>query len=379
MKILVQLSRILVGVLFIISGLIKANDPLGFSYKLDEYFQVFHMPWLSFISVGLAVFICAFEIGLGVALLLGAKIDFTAWSLLLMIVFFTFLTFYSWKFDVVKDCGCFGDALKLTPFQSFMKDVVLLVLILIIFFGRNLIRPLLGEKASTWLAYAGFAASLFFSIYCIRHLPVVDFRPYAVGKSIPEGMQLSPTAVKDSIVMVFVYEKDGKQVELSTDELKNIDDTYKFIDRRDKVVREGDKALISDFSISSKDGTDVTDDILSMENVFLLIAYDIKKSDEDVQTRINDFVALAQRDGIEFVGVTSSAAEEVESFRTKHHSAFEYYFADATMLKTMIRSNPGLMLLKKGRVTAMWHHNDLPSYDEVKQNYLSARQPTAFH
>src|SRR5437868_12561185 len=140
-KFLTITSRILVGVLFIISGFIKANDPLGFSYKLDEYFVVFHMEWLSAISLGLAIFICAAEIGLGVATLAGAKMNFTSWSLLLMIVFFTFLTFYSWYFNKVTDCGCFGVALHLTPLQSFVKDLVLLVLILLIFAYRRHIVP----------------------------------------------------------------------------------------------------------------------------------------------------------------------------------------------------------------------------------------------
>ncbi|HPD52649.1 MAG: BT_3928 family protein [Bacteroidota bacterium] len=371
MKVLAQISRVFVGILFIISGFIKANDPLGFSYKLDEYFQVFHMPWLSAVSLALAIGICAFEIGLGVALLLGAKMRFTAWSLLLMIVFFTFLTFYSWKFDVVKDCGCFGDALHLKPFESFMKDVILFVLILFIFIKRNEIKPLFGESGSTWLAYAGFVASLTFSIYCYRHLPMIDFRPYAIGKSIPEGMKLPPNAVTDSVVMVFIYEKDGKRMELSMDQISGIDSTYKFVDRTDKVIREGDKAPIHDFSIVSADGTDVTADVLSMDRVFLLVAYDLEKSDEDAQSRINDFVALSQKAGVEFIGLTSSAPATVDAFKKKHHSAFEYYFTDGTTLKTMIRSNPGLLLLKKGTVAAMWHHNDLPAFDEVNSMYLS--------
>jgi uncharacterized membrane protein YphA (DoxX/SURF4 family) len=371
MKVLAQISRVFVGILFIISGFIKANDPLGFSYKLDEYFQVFHMPWMSAVSLALAIGICAFEIGLGVALLLGAKMRFTAWSLLLMIVFFTFLTFYSWKFDVVKDCGCFGDALHLKPFESFMKDVVLLVLILFIFIKRNEIRPLFGEWGSTWLAYAGFIGSFAFSVYCYRHLPMIDFRPYAVGKSIPQGMQLPPNAVTDSVVMVFIYEKDGKRMELSMDQIGTIDSTYKFIDRTDKVIREGDKAPIHDFSIVSADGTDVTSDVLSMDRVFLLVAYDLEKTDEDAQSKIKDFVALCQKSGVEFIGLTSSAPSTVEAFKQKHHTQFEYYFTDGTTLKTMIRSNPGLMLLKKGTVTAMWHHHDFPTFDEVNTLYLS--------
>lgn len=371
MKVLAQISRILVGVLFIISGFIKANDPLGFSYKLDEYFQVFHMPWLSTISLWLAIVICAFEIGLGIALLLGSKMIFTAWSLLLMIVFFTFLTFYSWYFDVVKDCGCFGDALHLTPFQSFMKDIVLLVLIFFIFVKRKEIKPLFGERASVFLAYVGFIASFSFSLYCYWHLPVKDFRPYAIGKSIPDGMQLPPNAKTDSVVMLFLYEKDGKQLKLTMDQLKDIDSTYKFIDRKDKIIREGDKPPIHDFTITSSDGTDVTADVLKMENVFLLVAYDINKSDQTVQGQVNDFVSLCQKAGVEFIGLTSSAPAEVESFRHNHNSSFEYYYTDGTTLKTMIRSNPGLMLLKKGKVEGMWHHNDFPTFDEVKSNYLN--------
>ena len=371
MKIIAQISRIFVGILFIISGFIKANDPLGFSYKLNEYFEVFHMPWLSTISLWLAIGICAFEIGLGIALLLGARMILTAWSMLLMIIFFTFLTFYSWYFDVVKDCGCFGDALHLTPFQSFMKDIILFILILFIFLKRKEIKPLFGDKTSTYLSYFGFIASFSFSMYCYWHLPIIDFRPYAIGKSIPDGMKLPPNAKTDSVVMLFVYEKDGKQMELSMDQLKEIDSTYKFIDRKDKVIREGDKPPIHDFTITSTDGTDVTADVLQMKQVFLLVAYEINHTDKSVQGKVNDFVALCQKDGVEFIGLTASAPKEVDAFRHEHNSMFEYYFTDATTLKTMIRSNPGLMLLKNGKVEAMWHYNDFPTYDLVKSKYLS--------
>lgn len=369
MRILAQVSRIFVGVLFIISGFIKANDPLGFSYKLDEYFGVFHMPWLSHISLILAILICAFEIGLGFALLLGAKMQFTAWSLLLMIIFFTFLTFWSWKFDVVKDCGCFGDALHLKPFESFMKDVVLFIFIFFIFINRNNIKPLFGEGASTWLSYLGFMGSFLFSVYCYRHLPIIDFRPYAVGKNISEGMILPPGAKKDSVVMVFIYEKDGVKHEFSEKEIATagIDETWKFIDRTDKVIQEGDKPKIHDFTVSSSDGTDVTSDVLSMKNVFLLVSYQINHAEENVQGKVNDFVALCQKDGVEFIGLTGSSPKDIDEFRHKHNSMFEYYNTDETALKTMIRSNPGLMLLKNGTVAAMWHYNDFPSYDEAKK------------
>jgi uncharacterized membrane protein YphA (DoxX/SURF4 family) len=370
MRIIAQISRLLVGALFIFSGFIKANDPLGFSYKLDEYFQVFGTPWMSAISLWMAIGICAFEIGLGVALLLGAKMRFTAWSMLLMIVFFTFLTFWSWKFDVVKDCGCFGDFLHLEPFQSFMKDVVLLVLILFIFIKRNEIKPLFSDRTATVLAYLGFLASFLFSMHCLWHLPVIDFRPYAVGKSIPEGMLLPPGAKTDSVAMIFIYKKDGKEMELTMEQISTIDSTYTFVDRKDKLIRQGDKPPIHDFTITTVDGTDVTEDVLNMDRVFLLVAYDLSHADLSVQGQANDFVALAQRDGIEFIGMTASGPSDVEKFKAANGTKHDFYFTDGTTLKTMIRSNPGLMLLKKGVVTAMWHHHDFPSYDEVKKSYL---------
>jgi hypothetical protein len=215
------------------------------------------------------------------------------------------------------------------------------------------------------LAYLGFAASFIFSLYCYRHLPVIDFRPYAIGKNIPAGMQLPPGAKTDSIAMIFIYEKDGKRHELTTDQLSGIDETWKFIDRTDKVIREGDKPEIHDFSISSN-GTDITDDVLKMKNVFVLVAYKLSKTNEDVQSRINDFVALCQKDGIEFIGLTSATQKEIDEFRHKHNSMFAYYNSDETALKTMIRSNPGLMLFQNGTVVNMWHFNDFPTFDEVK-------------
>ncbi|HLG35602.1 MAG TPA: BT_3928 family protein [Bacteroidia bacterium] len=369
---LTTISRILVGVLFIISGFIKANDPLGFAYKLDEYFVVFHTEWMSSVSLYLSMFICVFEVALGFALLLGAKIRAVAWSLLLMILFFTFLTFYSAYFDVVKDCGCFGDALHLTPWQSFTKDAVLLVLILIIFINRKNISSLLGEKASNLVAYTFMLVSFFFTLYCYRHLPVIDFRPYAVGKNILEGMTLPPDAKQTITEMIFIYEKDGKKVELNTEQLKTIDETYKFVDRKDKVIQQGDVPHIHDFNMYDDDGADYKEEFLSFPGYkFMLVAYDINKSDENVQHKINDFAALCQKEKIPFIGLSGSVAKDIDVFRHEHNSMFNYYQCDMTTLKTIIRSNPGLVLLNGATVVAIWHYNDFPSFDEVKGKHLS--------
>ncbi|CAN5502312.1 DoxX family protein [soil metagenome] len=371
MKFITAISRILVGVLFIISGLIKANDPLGFSYKLDEYFTVFNIPWLSAISVGLAMFICIIEVGLGVAVLVGYRMVLVSWLLLLMILFFTFLTFYSAYFDVVKDCGCFGDALHLKPWESFGKDIFLLFFILILFTQRKKIHALFSEKFSAIMSYAGLIICTVFTYHCYAHLPVKDFRPYAIGKNITEGMTLPPGALTDSVVMVFIYEKGGVKKELAPDQLSQIDSTWKFVDRIDKVMREGDKPHIHDFAIKDAEDNDYTADLLSREDyVFMLVAYDLTESNLKIQDKVNELVKDCQAKDIEFFGMTSTVPAETDKFRHQYQNMFPYYFCDATALKTIIRSNPGLVLLKKGTVVAMWHHNDFPTWEEVNQKYI---------
>jgi hypothetical protein len=273
----------------------------------------------------------------------------------------------------VKDCGCFGDALKLKPWESFWKDIILLVLILVIFIQRKKIGGLFSERANALITFAGFALTTWFTWHCYAHLPVKDFRPYAIGKSIPEGMKLPPGAITDSIAMVFIYEKDGQQVEVGMDEIGKIsaDPAYKFVDRKDKVIREGDKTPIHDFTIKDAADNDYTEDFLSRPDyVFMLVAYDITKSDKKIQPRINDFVALCQQKDIEFFGITSTSPGETDKFRHEHQNMFPYYYCDMTTLKTIIRSNPGLVLLKQGTVIDMWHYNDFPAFDEVNRKYM---------
>lgn len=310
--------------------------------------------------------------------------------ILALTVAFTFLTGYTylsgytmgswynpstWVFNSkdmkVTDCGCFGDFIKLKPYTSFYKDLVLDFLIIVLLVWNKKMYSLFRDRfGNIVVGVATFASYIFCLSNYYWGLPMIDFRPYAVGKNIKEGMQLPPGAIKDSIAMIFIYEKDGKNLELTTDQLGNIDSTYKFIDRTDKVLREGDRPLIHDFAINSVDGTDITDDVLGMDNVFLLVANDISHSNKKVQNKINDFVSLCHKEGIDFIGITSSSPKDVDVFRHDHNSMFEYYYADATTLKTMIRSNPGLMLLKKGTVTAIWHHRNFPTFDEVKQQHL---------
>lgn len=371
MKLLSQLCRVLVGVLFIFSGLIKANDPLGFSYKLDEYFSVFGTEFMIPLSLSLAIFICAYEIIFGLMLLLGSRITITVWALFLMIVFFTFLTFYSAYYDKVKECGCFGDFLHLTPWQSFYKDVALLLMILVLLVGKRYIYPLFSSGIEKFFIALSVVSSIVFPLYTYNFLPVKDFRPYAIGKNIQEGMTLPENAVRDSIQMVFIYEKDGKQVELTPEQIKTIDASYKYVDRKDKVIREGDKPSIHDFSITSVDGSDYTEEILNYSGYyFFLVCYDLNKTNKNVFGKVIDFAQLCKSADIPIVVLTASV-DQIESFKKETGANMDFYLTDQITLKTMIRSNPGLMLLKKGTVVEMWHHHSFPSFNDVKDKYLS--------
>ena len=218
-KIALNFARIFVGVLFIFSGLIKANDPLGFGYKLQEYFEVFHLPFLSGIATGIAILLCVMEIVLGALLLFGFWAKKVTAGLLVVIIFFTFLTFVSAFFKVVTSCGCFGDAIPLTPWQSFSKDLVLLVLIIYLFLYKDLIRPITNNRSwqSASLAIV-LCASLLFSQYTYSRLPILDFLPYKVGASIPELMAIPPGAQPDEFLIMYnLSNKKTKEKKVMSD------------------------------------------------------------------------------------------------------------------------------------------------------------------
>jgi uncharacterized membrane protein YphA (DoxX/SURF4 family) len=381
MRYLVLLSRILVGVLFIISGLIKANDPLGFSYKLEEYFGVFGMDWMIPFSLAVSILISVSEVILGVATLLGTKMRPVAWSLLGMIVFFTFLTFFSAYFNKVTDCGCFGDALKLTPWESFTKDVVLLFFILIIFINRNKIKSVFNDSFKADWASVGATTvlSFAFAFYCLWHLPVKDFRPYAIGKNIPEQMTLPANAKPYIYETVLMYKNmETKEVkELTSDEymanwaVYDESNGWKHLDTKNKEIQKGDDAKIKDFKIEGYDGNDYTQDILDdPDYVLLLVAYDIKKADLKGMRKFSAFAEEANNNGISVIGLSASSENTVEEIRHEVQAPYNFYSADGITLKTMIRSNPGLMLLKKGVVVDMWHHNDFPDFKDFKVKHL---------
>lgn len=372
MKIIVNFSRIIVGILFIISGLIKANDPLGFSYKLEEYFEVFAMDWMVPASLILSIFICITEVILGVAVLLGNKMKFSATLLLLMIIFFTWLTGYSAVTGKVTDCGCFGDALKLTPIQSFYKDLVLLIMIFAIFIKRSSIQPLLSGKLSNGLLAGVLILITSFTLWCYWYLPVIDFRPYKIGNNWIEKMNDGIPDVVET-TLVYLNKKSDEEKEFKMNEIGSImsNPDWEYKDTKNKILKKGKLTSIHDFKISDEDGNDISDDILkNPDYTFMVIMYDIDKTEKKCFPKINELVKIADEQKIKFIGLTSSGYEKTDKFRHELNSAFPFYTCDATALKTIIRSNPGLLLMKDGTTVGMWHCNWIPTFDEVKQKYM---------
>src|SRR5450432_3819884 len=273
MKISVQIARVIVGALFIFSGLIKANDPLGLSYKMQEFFEVWNFHWLDKYTLAISLIMIVFEIIAGVAILVGWRMKLFSWLLLALIVFFTFLTGYAYLSGKVRECGCFGNCIPLTAGQSFTKDLILLGLILFLFFQSRKIRPLLSQAASLSILLLATILSISFQWFVLVHLPVVDCLPYKIGQDIPEKMKPPAGAIPDSTVISFVYEHGGNQIEFTADKFpKDFDSSYKLVNRYDKLIRKGNADVaIKDFALITAGGVDSTQEILGQKGYKLFL------------------------------------------------------------------------------------------------------------
>ena len=498
MKYIVNLFRVLVGLLFIFSGLIKANDPTGFSYKLDEYFSVFsadletpqdsfnlevlvndslvqtltqsidpssttnllllendswipkpvpgtddtvffggvsvvlngrilfsedlqaqksdstfyqiavnatigdsplasqantitagqkyaktididlgqhekYQSWLvDFFQglrpyvLGLAIFLCVLEIVLGLALLIGWAPKFTITLLVIIIVLFTFLTWYSAYYNKVTDCGCFGDAIKLTPWQSFNKDVILSISILIILLGIRHIKPIFSKPFAVKLLTVFILLSAGFSAYCWHYLPVKDFLKFKEGNNIKDLAVVPEDAPTDEYENTFIYSKDGIDEELSLEEMsgRNLaDEGYTFVDRRDKLISKGFDPEIHDFKIMDDTrSNDYVDDFFADSSHKLLIVFnEIDQADLGAMSELKALIAACKKQKIAIYPLTASASDKVEAFRHEHQLDIPFYFGDKTNLKSIIRSNPGVVLFEGNVVKETWPSTRLPS------------------
>ncbi|MEO5978977.1 MAG: BT_3928 family protein [Chryseolinea sp.] len=361
-KSLDQFSRFFVGCLFIFSGLIKLNDPIGTEIKLEEYFEVFaedfgsFFLWFKSIALELGFVMIILEVALGFAVLLFYRMRITTIVMLLLMIFFTFLTFYSAYFDKVTDCGCFGDAIKLTPWQSFSKDIILMVFVLHLFWYRKRYVSLVSNRIGDMIIAGVTVISLALGIYAIRHLPFIDFRAYRIGNNIPQQMQPQEQPI-------FEYTFKKKDGELITSD-KYLADTlaYKYI-AVTQTNADRTKAKITDYSVYTAEGDDVTQETFTGPKLIFVI-YDASKASVANMDNIRNLIKGLEGK-VEMLVLTASAAEQFEIFRHENQLAVPYYFTDATVLKTIIRSNPGITLWVDGTVRGMWHHNDTPEPAEV--------------
>ena len=365
MKILVAVTRFFVGVLFIFSGLVKANDPLGLSYKMQEFFEVWNFHGLNNFTLSFSILMIVFEIVAGVAILLGWRMKLFSWLLLLLIIFFTFLTGYAYLSGKVRECGCFGDCIPLTAGQSFSKDLVLLVLIVFLFAVRDRIRPILPPTGSAAVLILATILSFAFQWQVLVHLPAVDCLPYKAGNNIPEKMKAPPGAIPDSTVITMVYEKNGKKLEFSASKFPaDFDDTYKFVSRYDKLVRKGNaEPAIKDFNLITGAGTDTTQDLLGKKGFKLfLFMKEAVDYPADWNASFSVILTMAKSKKIPICFITGDYDNVVawteKAGITKDVTVLK---CDATAIKTAARANPTLYLLKGGTILKKWSYADLGS------------------
>ena len=369
LRLFTRVCWVLLGAVFIFSGLIKLNDPVGTAYKLEEYFEVFaiDVPWASGLfdflrnqSRFLSILLSSLEVILGVALLLRWYLRQTLGVLLALLVFFGFLTFYSAAFNKVTDCGCFGDFIKLTPWTSFAKDMVLLGLWGVVFYNQRFLRhSFVRGMAGLMTMTIASALAIGIGVRALGHLPYFDFLPYKVGNNIAQEMKPA-----EAPRYRYTFEKNGQTME---SEAFPTDTTWKY-KAMTLLNPEQSKARITDFSITDTEGNDVTQQVLT-GNKLVLIVQNTNKTDRDRFVELNKLFeqAAASRKHIGVLTITSTSAGKFDAFRHDVNLATPYAFADATVLKTMIRSNPGLMVLKNGTVVAKYHYHDIPELYQIEK------------
>jgi uncharacterized membrane protein YphA (DoxX/SURF4 family) len=365
MKVIANISRILVGMTFIFSSFVKGVDPLGTSYKMEDYFLAWGWEWALPFALFLSISMCALEFVLGVSCLLNLRMKYMAWPLAALMLYFTVLTFFDAIYEPVPDCGCFGDAIKLTNWQTFYKNVVLIILVGIIFYYRN--KFVIKWTQVTQTALLTFFVILFaaFSLYNYRHLPMIDFRGWANGTDLSADDQ-EPAKV----YLVYKNKTTGETKEYLSPNYPYNDSIWmsqwEFVDQR--VDESGAKK--AHLAIYDLEGNDLTASIIENPDYqFILASYSLEEASEKGLKKASELSKPLIADGISFVVVTGSLAGTIEEFKSKYNPELEYYNADDIELKTMIRANPGLMLMKDGIVIDKWHWRDIPDIEKLRKNY----------
>jgi uncharacterized membrane protein YphA (DoxX/SURF4 family) len=363
MKVTVNIVRVIVGVLFIFSGLVKANDPHGLSYKMQEFFELWDMSQFHSWTLALSILMNAFEIIAGFALLLGWRIRLFIWLLFLLIVFFTFLTGYTYITGKPANCGCFGDCIPITSKTSFLKDVILTLLIGFLMWKRRLITPLFSSRTSNLSMLGVTIFSFGLQWYSLAYLPIVDCLPFKKENNVLEKMRIPPNAIPDSTVITFVYKKEGKEVEFTADKFPDDFNTppYEFVKRYDKVIRQGKNNIppIKGFSLSGVTNEDSTLIVLSQPFAILLFCEDFSTPLKAWQDDFTKVYAEARQKNIPVYAVTTQLTQAQNKFSGTPFSDIQIFKCDYTAIRTAARANPTVYLLKNAVVEGKWSYRNM--------------------
>ncbi len=357
MKIFRLLIRFIIGTVFIFSGVVKAIDPLGSSYKFHDYFQAFNIGFLNGFTLVLAILLCTSEFIAGFAVLTGIRQKTGIAVVMILMIIFTPVTLVLALTNPVSDCGCFGDAIHLTNWQTFGKNVILIIMATILFANRKQLKNVFSSSTEWIISSGAITLFILFSLYNLKYLPVIDFLPYKTGVKIADKMIIPEGAPVDVYSSTFIYKKDGIEKEFDLNNYPADDTTWKFVDQKTVLVKKGYQPPIHDFLITSSDGNDLTQKILSYPGYSLLMISrklsDAKRSYLSQGFKLGSFCI---NNGIIFYVLTSSGTNEIKSY----NNGLQFCTVDETTLKTMIRANPGYMLLKNGTIIGKWSWANVP-------------------
>ncbi|MFT4016916.1 MAG: DoxX family protein [Agriterribacter sp.] len=380
MKSLISVLRVIVGVLFIFSGLVKANDPLGLAYKMQEFFEVWAqsgflpglMHFMDGFALAFSIIMICFEIVAGVAVLVGWRMPLFSWLLLILIVFFTFLTGYAYLSGKFRSCGCFGDCIPLTPRASFVKDIFLTIFIVVIFFYRNKIKPALPVFISISIITLSLIFSIWMQFHVLRHLPFVDCLPFQKGNNIAEKMKMPAGAIPDSTVITFVYQKQGQTVEFTSENFPDdFDDSlYHFVKRYDKVIRKGNaEPPIKDFVLTTLNGNDTTNALLGIPGHSLFLFMKDDASNGKWLQEFDKIHAAAAQKGVSIFAISNNM-EDNQALLNKY-TDLTWIKCDVVPIKTAARTSPAILLIHQGTILNKWgvaDFNAIPSALSVINN-----------
>lgn len=369
-KFLIELSRVIVGVTFLFSGFVKAIDPLGFTYKIQDYLINLNLVELFQFALPLAVILVVAEFALGALLLLGLYRKPVTILVALMMIFFTPFTFWVALTNPVEDCGCFGDALVISNWQTFYKNLIIVTGAIVLVVKWKLVTPLFSKQITPFAALFVALFGLLFALHNVYNLPVIDFRPYKKGANIPEQMYIDPEKA-DVMETVFIYSKDGVEEVFTEENYPWNDSTWTFVDMETRLVQEGVKPAIEDFALGSiyfdeTDGSwniggDITDLVLSDTSyTFLMVSYSLDEMNVKHLDKFKKVNRFAVDKGYPFYLLTASSESTVGEWESIHKTGFQFSHADERALKTMTRANPGLILIKEGNVINKWNDSKVP-------------------